>query len=153
MVLITIKRNLIALVILVWALGPLIIQMLLLQTFTARYLLFSIPPLILLGGWFLDYLVKEIIPKSVKSGIINKLATPLILFIILSPTLYFNILLLKDPLKAPLPREERRGYLEDWTAGYGLKEIAQFLSQKAIDRRAKSGITIKAEDLPVNQVI
>ncbi len=32
-----------------------------------------------------------------------------------------------DPAKANLPREERIGYLEDWTAGYGFPEIADFL--------------------------
>ena len=34
---------------------------------------------------------------------------------------------------------------------FSINNPLQFLSQKAIDRRAKSGITIKAEDLPVNQ--
>ncbi len=35
---------------------------------------------------------------------------------------------------APLPKDERRGYLEDWTAGYGFKEIAAFLSKQAKDQ-------------------
>ncbi|PJB14787.1 MAG: peptidase S8 [Flavobacteriales bacterium CG_4_9_14_3_um_filter_32_8] len=36
-------------------------------------------------------------------------------------------------------------------SSFSINNPLQFLSQKAIDRRAKSGITIKAEDLPVNQ--
>jgi len=31
---------------------------------------------------------------------------------------------------APLPRSERSGYLEEWTAGYGIKEASLFLRNK-----------------------
>jgi hypothetical protein len=45
--------------------------------------------------------------------------------------LYFNTTLLTKPENAPLPREERQGYFEDWTAGQGLKEIADYLKTEA----------------------
>jgi len=35
--------------------------------------------------------------------------------------------LLTNPFEADLPRESKRGYFEEWTAGYGLDEVAKFL--------------------------
>jgi hypothetical protein len=53
------------------------------------------------------------------------------LAIILPLAIQTDLLFLTDLAKAPLPRSERSGYLEIWTAGYGLKEIAQFLIVQA----------------------
>lgn len=36
--------------------------------------------------------------------------------------------MLTDPAKANLPRSERSGYLEEWTAGQGIKEVADFFA-------------------------
>ena len=49
----------------------------------------------------------------------------IILFIIQSSI--FNFYLLTIPEKANLPRGERSGYLEEWTAGQGIKEISEYL--------------------------
>src|SRR3990167_2585954 len=43
------------------------------------------------------------------------------------PSLYIDYLFLTAPQKAPLPRVERSGYLELWTAGTGIREVAQFI--------------------------
>jgi len=40
---------------------------------------------------------------------------------------YQSFLLVSAPQKAWLPKEERRGYLEMWTAGYGIMEAADYL--------------------------
>lgn len=123
-ILTAIKRNKYALVVLLWGIIPLIIQLGLLKTFTARYILFSIPPLLCLAGWVIASLAKEL---KWKAGVFA-----LVILILLLPfPIYFNSKLLTDPAKALLPQEERRGYLEDWTAGYGFPEIAQFLIEKA----------------------
>jgi len=53
----------------------------------------------------------------------------------LIPAFSFDYHLMTDPLGAPLPREERHGYFEDWTAGYGLKEIAGILKSQAGNQR------------------
>jgi hypothetical protein len=39
----------------------------------------------------------------------------------------FNYWLVGLPEKAALPADERRGYLEDWTAGYGISEVRDYL--------------------------
>lgn len=127
------KRHKVALVVLLWSLLPLMVQMAFLRTFTARYLLFSIAPLLLLGGWFIS-LISERLPFRSMDKFVT---TPLLLIILLPLALYFNFQLLTNPAQAPLPGEERRGYLEDWTAGYGFAEIAKFLEE-----RSKNGVVI-----------
>ncbi|MBI3485327.1 glycosyltransferase family 39 protein [Candidatus Daviesbacteria bacterium] len=126
------KKNRLALVILFWSLIPLIIQMALLRTFTARYILFSFPPLLILAGWFLSELL------SFRNKWFLSLSAVVILMI---QPLVFDYYLLIDPSQANLPREERRGYLEDWTAGYGLKQIASFLDLES----KKSPIVVGTE--------
>ena len=111
-------------VILLWALLPLLFEMAFLRTFTARYLLSSISPLLIIGG----YGIIQILPRFASLKTISFI---LMLLVILPLSLYFNYLLLTDPSKAPLPKEERIGYLEEWTAGYGFADIAQFLIEKS----------------------
>ena len=42
-------------------------------------------------------------------------------------SLVFDLKLLTNPEKANIPRSERSGYLEEWTAGQGIKETADYL--------------------------
>ncbi len=121
-----IQKNKSALAILAWAGIPLLIEMAFLKTFTARYILFSFPPLLVLSGWVLN----EILHK-IKIG--NLIKIFLVLSIFLPQALYLNFYLLFDPINAPLPKEEKRGYFEDWTAGYGFKEIAEYLKSQVVD--------------------
>ncbi len=116
--------NRMGLVVLVWALIPLVLEMAFLKTFTARYLLSSIPPFLVISGFGIDYALEKV--KRY-----NWTAIALSLALLLPLALYFDYLLFTDPAKAPLPREERKGYLEDWTAGYGFEEIAQFILKNA----------------------
>lgn len=107
------KINKVAIVLLAWSLIPFIFELQFIKAYTARYILFSIPPLILVFAFFLSKIPKQlsliIICLSVLWGI------------------YFSFLLLTNLEKLPLAKPERHGYLEDWTAGYGLKEIANYL--------------------------
>ncbi|MDD2822937.1 MAG: glycosyltransferase family 39 protein [Candidatus Daviesbacteria bacterium] len=119
-----IKRNKVALVVLLWLLGPLVAELLLLQTFTARYILSSVAPLLCLAGWGISQLTTQI---KFKKEVVNAA----IFAVIVPMALIFNYWLITDPAKADLPREERIGYFEDWTAGYGFSEIANFLMQEA----------------------
>lgn len=117
------EKNKMGLVILIWTAVPLILQMAFLKTFTARYLLFSIPPLLVLAGYVFERAI-----SSIKIITVIKIITAV--FLISALPLYFDYFLLSDPQKAPLPKAERRGYFEDWTAGYNFKEIANFLVDK-----------------------
>ena len=115
---------------LVWILFPLLVQAELGITFTARYVLFVIPYLFVLAGlvvitWNIKFM------KYVLSFIFLS-------FIFLS--LQFSFYLLTNPEKANLPRGERSGYLEEWTAGQGIKEISEYLrSNLPADRQIVVG--------------
>lgn len=117
------RRNKYALVVLLWSLTPLLIQMAFLKTFTARYVLFSIPLLLFLGGWAMAEVIDGV---RLKRWILVAGAV-----VLLVPSLSFNLKVMTDPESLPLPRSERSGYLEGWTAGYGLKEVAQFLMDES----------------------
>lgn len=122
--LVFVKRQKYGLAILLWSLIPLIIQMSLLKVFTARYILSSIPPLLCLGAWAMVWINEKV-------KINNRILIPSLLAVLLILPVNFNYYLLTDPAKSPLPLDERRGYLEDWTAGYGMKEISEFLMEKS----------------------
>lgn len=124
------KKNKYLITLLLIALCPLIIQMALLRTFTARYLLFSMPPLLIIAAVGLDNVVSYF--KKYR-GLILAL---MVIVLSIWPTYFINKLL-TDIENTPLPLNERRGYLEDWTAGYGLREIAAFL-----DNESKKGLII-----------
>ena len=119
-ILMLIKRNRFAIAIFLIGLGPLLIQMFLLQTFTARYMLFSIAPFLIVASFGLDNFL-NLFKRSQ-----NLWLGAVVLALLVWP-IYFNYMLLNDIENAPLPDNERRGYLEDWTAGYGLREIARTL--------------------------
>jgi 4-amino-4-deoxy-L-arabinose transferase-like glycosyltransferase len=118
------QKNKYGLVLLFWSLVPLFIQMESLKTFTARYILPVMLPQICLAALGLDLIWSKYLNKSL-------LKQAAFLVLLLSWSLFFNFSLLTNPEKAPLPKEERTGYLEDWTAGYGLKESAEFLVNQA----------------------
>lgn len=112
------------LILFLWGFIPLILDMAFLRTFTARYLLPEIPTLLIISG----YGIYHILPRFVTH---KPLSFILMLLVVLPLPLYFNFLLLTNPQKAPLPRAERLGYFEQWTAGYGFSEIAKYLKDKA----------------------
>lgn len=126
------KAFLLRTVILLWAFIPMLLNMVFLRTFTARYLLPSIPLLLIIAG----YGVTQLLPPL---SYIKKLPILLMLVVVLPLPLYFDYLLLTSPNKAPLPKEERKGYFEEWTAGYGFSDIAKFLIEKNRDQKVVVG--------------
>ena len=106
-------------IVLLWLLIPMLISMAFLKTFTARYLLTSIAPMLIFAGFGLTHILEKI-----QEG---KIRVFLGLIIVLPMALIFDFQLINNPPPNSLPKEERKGYFEEWTAGYGLKEIATFL--------------------------
>lgn len=125
-------QSLLAAIILFWALLPLLINMTFLRTFTARYLLSSVPLFLIIGGFG----VTKLLPRL---SYIKRFPIGLMLVVLLPLPLYFDYLLLTSPGKAPLPKEERRGYFEEWTAGYGFSDIAKFLIDQSQTQKVVLG--------------
>ncbi len=86
------------------------------KVFTARYVLFTIPFLIILASS--AFLSESKVIKNILWVILG-------VFVIFS--LAQDFLFLTNPEKAFLPSEERSGYLEGWTAGTGIAETADYL--------------------------
>ena len=122
-----IKKNRVGLAILFWSLIPLLVEMAFLKTFTARYILFSIPPLLCLGGWMISEIEKRAEVKLKVRGLSHILILGLVLFYPLA----FSDTLLNKPALVNIPKNDHKGYFEEWTAGYGLEEIARFLIKEA----------------------
>ncbi len=119
-----VKRNKYMLTILLIALVPTIIQMCLLRTFTARYFLFTVPPFLIAAAFGIDALLEKFKKWQALLG------AGIIILLLIWPVMFMQKLLF-DIENAPLPKNERRGYLEDWTAGYGLREIASYLNNES----------------------
>lgn len=125
------KQSRFVLLLLVWVVGPLLVESAFAKTFTARYILFTLPPL---------FIFAAMITRSLKSKNALVFASAF-LFI---PPLYIDYLLIQKPTIAPLPRVERSGYLEEWTSGTGIREIAQYV-QKQKAENIKQGIVVGTE--------
>ena len=103
-------------ILLFWFLVPLVIQCEFAKTLTARYILYPLPYLMILAASF--FVTKKDLLKKIGFLFV-------ILFVIQSSIFVYN--LVTNPEKANLPRVERSGYLEEWTAGQGIKETADYL--------------------------
>lgn len=102
-----------------WFLVPLIAQIEFGKVITARYLLFTMIPLFIISAVCIVQIIKF------------KFSHYLIaLLILILPALVMDYYLLTNPQKAFLPSEERQGFLETWTSGYGISEVAKFIKQK-----------------------
>lgn len=101
-----------------WWLVPVIAQSAIAKAFTARYLLFTIPFAVI----SIAHAIEHISQKSQKHFLIYAAAG-----LVLLPSLFMDFNFLASPQNAPLPRIERSGYLEEWTAGQGLREVSDYL--------------------------
>ncbi len=95
---------------------PLSIQAMYAKVFTARYILFTLPPLYILAAGFFS-----------TQKLYLKKAALIILGIFILQAFIYNQKLLTNPSAANLPRSERSGYLEEWTSGTGIKEASDII--------------------------
>lgn len=117
-----------------WFLFPIFVQAELGVSFTARYILFTLPYFFILTGLVFVSKVKWL--RVVGYGLA-------VIFVIQS--LIFNFHLLTNPERAKLPRGERSGYLEEWTAGQGIREIASYLKYQVTSLKYQEKIVVGTE--------
>lgn len=106
----------IIIIIALWWFLPTLANASIAKVFTARYILFTIPFLILLISIIFDNLI-----SFTKNKIIY-----LILFICFIPNLITIYRLSSSPFDFKLPSTEK-GYLQDWTSGWGIKPASEYL--------------------------
>jgi len=122
-----------AIFLLVWFLMPIMIQAEFARVFTARYILMSIPPIFILSSGAI--FIKGFVPK--------KLVMVFILAVMVL-ALRNDYILITSPENANLPRSERSGYLEEWTAGTGIKEVSEYIKAEH-DREPDKQIIVGTE--------
>lgn len=103
-----------------WFLFPILVSSEFSRTMTARYVFFSLPYFVLIASSFFLTKIKW-----------QKITTYVLGVFFVIQSLTFNYYLISKPSKAFLPRSERSGYLEEWTAGQGIREIAEFLNNES----------------------
>jgi 4-amino-4-deoxy-L-arabinose transferase-like glycosyltransferase len=114
-------------VLLIWFLAPITAEAEFAKVLTARYILFSVPFLVLISSSaFINLSAKWL--RAICYGLI---------FVFVLQAGVFDYHLLTDPAKANLPRSERSGYLEEWTAGQGIKEAATYIQKYQSDNPGK----------------
>ncbi|MFH0943381.1 MAG: glycosyltransferase family 39 protein [Candidatus Beckwithbacteria bacterium] len=106
------KKISIIVILFTWVLVPLLVQVGIGKIIYPRYLLPIVPFLIIIMGWGLTQLRKAAWPLAI---------------LIFCFWLRFDWFLLTNPIAAPLDPWERDQYLQQWSSGYGLKEITQYL--------------------------
>jgi hypothetical protein len=97
-------------------LTPLVFQASIAKVYTSRYILYTVLPLIPLAGLGLHWLF-------IRRGALIK--SSVVLF--LSVPVLFTFVYLINPGAVPMPLDMRSGYFSEWTAGFGQKEVAQYL--------------------------
>ena len=98
-----------------WAVGPIFLTAEYFKVVTARYIVYTIPFFIIIASTV--FLANK---SFVKISL-------LILILFLGQAIFFDYQLITNVNAAPLPNGERSGYLLEWTAGQGIKEISDIL--------------------------
>jgi len=132
------------LILLAWGIIPILIVAEFSKTITARYVYFSMPYIFIISALSVSFYGNKIKEKVKGLNVINPKASGgelsrtggigsnltfynILLLFFIGNALIVDFLLITNPQVAPLPRSERSGYLEEWTSGYGIKEVADYM--------------------------
>jgi len=100
-----------------------------------RFIFFMSIVLLPLAAWMLDYIVVSITPRLNKNKIPVDNVFALLLLIVISYPLYVSFQYAIDPIHAPITKADSNQYVNNWTAGWGLKESLEFLEKEASDKK------------------
>ncbi len=114
-----------------WVVLPFLFQAAVGNIVYPRYSLTLMPFLLIILGWGFWRTMTERLWLSL--GWLNKFKWGLIATIFI-PWLVFDWWLWVNPAKAPLHQAEKEQYLQGWAAGYGIKEIADYLKKLPKDK-------------------
>ncbi|HEX8923458.1 MAG TPA: hypothetical protein VF828_01850, partial [Patescibacteria group bacterium] len=104
-----------------WWFLPLLANAAIAKVFTARYILFTLPPLIILLGISLQLLTTKATEFFKYPAI-----TSLLILLSLSLNIFWIYRFSLYPFKVSLPSTEA-GYIAGWTSGWGIKDASDYL--------------------------
>lgn len=88
-----------------------------------RFILFMIMPLFLLASWSIDYLLSRLS--------FNKVFALVFVLTICAYPLYVDSKILFSIVTAPIPKADSGQYINDYPAGWGIRETVDFLSKES----------------------
>ncbi|MBU4210182.1 glycosyltransferase family 39 protein [Patescibacteria group bacterium] len=125
-----------------WWILPLLANAIFTKVFTTRYILYTLPPLIIIISLLITPFLCH--PKPNQSGKKSLRKKPviaseawqsrwiyIILLLIFLPNFYRLYQFSYQPFNLNLPSTET-GYIQDWTSGWGIKQSADYLKQRAV---------------------
>lgn len=122
------------LILLAWSLGPIIATAEYFKVVTARYVVYTLPL----------FMIVAVTAFAVKSKALKILAILGILLFTLQASL-FDYKLITNVAAAPLPSGEKTGYLTEWTAGWGIREVSEYLKSQVGSLKPGQKIVVGTE--------
>ncbi len=111
---------------LVWFSAPFIALALFGRVLYPRYIFFMTMPLLVLAAYSLDYLISLVKKPVLQVGVV---------LIFLSMMIYSSFLVITDISKAPIADADQGQYVNNWSAGNGVKEAVAFFEKEAKDKK------------------
>lgn len=105
----------------IWWLAPFIALALFGKVLYPRFILFMSMPLLVLAAVSIAW-----VSRRLGMSVLG-LAAYLVLF---WPSLYTDYFIITNPLYAPIPFADRGQYIDNWPAGWGVKEVNAFLQEQ-----------------------
>ncbi|MDP8257616.1 MAG: glycosyltransferase family 39 protein [Candidatus Alcyoniella australis] len=129
------RRRADALALVLVVLGAVVIEITLANKLYPRYLLFTVPFVLIGAAWALFEICERAgrMLKSARAPFIAALPL-LVLALMASIYAYHSWRIVDDPIHAPLAQRDRWQHIEGWPAGFGLRESMDY-----IDRQAQHG--------------
>lgn len=115
------SRFLISLLLLVYCFLPLVGLAYFGKVLYPRFILFMAMPLLILSAYSLDFLLERFWKKWYMI---------IVLLCVLFPSVWISYFIIFNPTYAPIPHSDRGQLIDDWPAGYGVKESIEFLKQE-----------------------
>jgi 4-amino-4-deoxy-L-arabinose transferase-like glycosyltransferase len=122
------KRRKSVVLLLAYILAPFCAELLFNKVLYPRFALFYFPHMIIIAAFGLEKLLN-----------LKKVYSFTILILALVYPAISSYLLLTNPPKSWITKADKNQYLNDWPAGYGVKEIVNFLNDKRADEKIYVG--------------
>ena len=118
-----IKKNKTVFYLLILIAAPLMAEVIFNKVLYPRFMLFYFPYIIITLAFFVSEIFK-LFPRYK-----NVLAIGLLIILLLP--IYSSLKLLTDPVNSIIPKDDSNQLLNDWPAGYGVKEVTAFLKEQS----------------------
>lgn len=120
------KDRKVPLFITIWCLLPLLALGYFGKVLYPRYILFMVIPLLMLTAVTVDWLF---------TNFKHQLRLYVLLFVLIFFALRSSYYIIINPVRAPIPFSDRGQLLDDWPAGWGIKEVNNFLTNESTDKQ------------------